>query len=144
MTAKLSPPQVPKARRMPAAVGEPELAQLALKPAHASSTRSFITRLAGRRVIAFPRLGPIELPPTAREVSRFEGPPTLSTLTLSLHGRPCRSLERKMPTRAMLDDLLQDIRYAVRRLRRDASFAAFAILIAGLGIGASVTVFSIS
>lgn len=49
-----------------------------------------------------------------------------------------------MPTRAMLDDLLQDIRYAVRRLRRDASFAAFAILIAGLGIGASVTVFSIS
>jgi putative ABC transport system permease protein len=42
-----------------------------------------------------------------------------------------------------LNDLLQDLRYTVRTLRRDAGFAAFAILIAGLGIGASVTVFSV-
>jgi predicted permease len=40
-------------------------------------------------------------------------------------------------------DLLQDLRYTVRTLRRDAGFATFAILIAGLGIGASVTVFSV-
>ncbi len=40
-------------------------------------------------------------------------------------------------------DLLQDLRYAVRTLRRDAGFATFAILIAGLGIGASATVFSV-
>jgi predicted permease len=40
-------------------------------------------------------------------------------------------------------DLLQDLRYTVRTLRRDAGFAAFAILIAGLGIGASATVFSV-
>jgi predicted permease len=40
-------------------------------------------------------------------------------------------------------ELIQDFRYAVRTLRRDAGFAAFAILIAGLGIGASVTVFSV-
>jgi predicted permease len=39
--------------------------------------------------------------------------------------------------------LLQDLRYALRTLRRDAGFAVFAILIAGLGIGASVTVFSV-
>src|SRR5215207_3574707 len=39
--------------------------------------------------------------------------------------------------------LLQDLRYAVRTLRRDAGFAVFAILIAGLGIGASATVFSV-
>jgi predicted permease len=39
--------------------------------------------------------------------------------------------------------LFQDLRYTVRALRRDAAFAAFAILIAGLGIGASVTVFSV-
>jgi predicted permease len=39
--------------------------------------------------------------------------------------------------------LLQDLRHALRRLRRDAGFAVFAILIAGLGIGASATVFSI-
>ena len=42
-----------------------------------------------------------------------------------------------------LNDLLQDLRYTVRTLRRDAGFATFAILIAGLGIGASVTVFSV-
>ena len=39
--------------------------------------------------------------------------------------------------------LLQDLRYTLRILRRDAGFAAFAIVIAGLGIGASTTVFSV-
>lgn len=43
----------------------------------------------------------------------------------------------------LLAELLQDLRYTLRVLRRDAGFAAFAILIAGLGIGASVTVFSV-
>jgi predicted permease len=42
-----------------------------------------------------------------------------------------------------LDDLLQDLRYTARTLRRDAGFTTFAILIAGLGIGASATVFSV-
>src|SRR5687768_6753430 len=42
-----------------------------------------------------------------------------------------------------LTDLVQDLRYTSRVLRRDVGFAAFAILIAGLGIGASVTVFSV-
>ena len=41
------------------------------------------------------------------------------------------------------DELLQDLRYTIRTLRRDAGFATFAILIAGLGIGASATVFSV-
>src|SRR5262249_5127430 len=39
--------------------------------------------------------------------------------------------------------LPQDLWYTFRTLRRDAGFAAFAILIAGLGIGASSTVFSV-
>jgi predicted permease len=43
----------------------------------------------------------------------------------------------------MFSQLLQDLRYTARTLRRDAGFAVFAILIAGLGIGASVTVFSV-
>jgi predicted permease len=42
-----------------------------------------------------------------------------------------------------LPDVVQDLRYTFRTLRRDAGFATFAILIAGLGIGASVTVFSV-
>jgi putative ABC transport system permease protein len=39
--------------------------------------------------------------------------------------------------------LVQDLRYTLRTLRRDAGFAVFAIAIAGLGIGASSTVFSV-
>ena len=39
--------------------------------------------------------------------------------------------------------LVHDLRYTVRTLRREAGFAIFAITIAGLGIGASATVFSV-
>jgi predicted permease len=42
-----------------------------------------------------------------------------------------------------MDTLLQDLRYTFRSLRRDAGFAIFVILIAGLGIGASSTVFTV-
>ena len=42
-----------------------------------------------------------------------------------------------------IDTLLQDLRYTFRTLRRDAGFTTFVILIAGLGIGASSTVFSV-
>jgi predicted permease len=41
------------------------------------------------------------------------------------------------------DNLVRDLRYTFRTLRRDAGFTTFAILIAGLGIGASATVFSV-
>src|SRR5258708_1222951 len=41
------------------------------------------------------------------------------------------------------NDLVQDLRYSFRGMRRDAGFTAFTILIAGLGIGASSTVFSV-
>jgi predicted permease len=43
----------------------------------------------------------------------------------------------------IIDNLLQDLRYTGRTLRRDAGFTTFVILIAGLGIGASSTVFSV-
>ncbi len=42
-----------------------------------------------------------------------------------------------------MESLLQDLRYTLRTLRRDAGFTTFAILIIGLGIGASSTVFSV-
>ncbi len=42
-----------------------------------------------------------------------------------------------------ISDLSQDLRYAFRGMRRNAGFTTFTILIAGLGIGASSTVFSV-
>ena len=42
-----------------------------------------------------------------------------------------------------MSDLAQDLRHAFRGMRRDAGFTTFVILIAGLGIGASSTVFSV-
>src|SRR5437764_14102176 len=42
-----------------------------------------------------------------------------------------------------MSDLAQDSRYSFRGMRRDAGFTAFTILIVGLGIGASATVFSV-
>jgi predicted permease len=43
----------------------------------------------------------------------------------------------------MFGDFAQDLRYTLRTLRREAGFTAFAILIVGLGIGASATIFSV-
>lgn len=48
------------------------------------------------------------------------------------------------PREFLADGLLQDLRYTFRTFRRDVGFAALAILIAGLGIGASSTVFSVA
>jgi predicted permease len=42
-----------------------------------------------------------------------------------------------------ISDLAQDLRHSFRGMRRDAAFTVFTILIAGLGIGASSTVFSV-
>lgn len=42
-----------------------------------------------------------------------------------------------------LETTLQDTRYALRSLRRDSGFALFSVLIVGLGVGASATVFSV-
>jgi predicted permease len=42
-----------------------------------------------------------------------------------------------------LETVLQDLRYTFRMFRRDTGFTTFAILIVGLGIGASSTVFNV-
>jgi predicted permease len=44
---------------------------------------------------------------------------------------------------SVLDSFLQDLRYTFRTLRRDSGFTTFAVLIVGLGIGASATIFSV-
>src|SRR5690242_11128841 len=45
--------------------------------------------------------------------------------------------------RGWLEGVRQDLRYSVRTLRRDLGFTAFAVATIALGIGASVTVFSL-
>ena len=52
--------------------------------------------------------------------------------------------ERRMRVRDAVSDFTQDAQYAARTLRRDAGFTAFAAAIIGLGIAASVIVFSIA
>lgn len=54
-----------------------------------------------------------------------------------------KELQREARGLPTLESIAQDLRYALRTLRRDAAFATFAIVIIALGIGASSTVFSI-
>ena len=49
-----------------------------------------------------------------------------------------------MTARDLLGEFRQDLRYALRTLRRDRAFTSFAIAIIALGIGASTTVFSVA
>jgi predicted permease len=56
---------------------------------------------------------------------------------------PAKELHRDTRGLPILDSLLQDLRYTFRILRRDAGFATFAILIVGLGIGASSTIYGV-
>ncbi|MGC1089341.1 MAG: ABC transporter permease, partial [Candidatus Acidiferrum sp.] len=53
---------------------------------------------------------------------------------------PTQNENRSLP---LLETTGRDVRYAARTLWRDKGFAAFAILIVGLGIGASCTIFSV-
>lgn len=50
---------------------------------------------------------------------------------------------RQQNRSAFIDNFSRDLRYALRTMRRDYGFALFAILIIGLGVGASCTIFSV-
>ena len=99
------------------------------------STAELDAELAGHLEMAIEDNLRRGMPPARRgrqALLRFGGPP-----------RPQSELHREARGLPALDSVLQDLRYALRSLRRDAGFTAFAILIVGLGIGASSTVFSV-
>ena len=54
-----------------------------------------------------------------------------------------RSLDSNHYELSVRTSLLQDLRYSFRTLGKDAGFTIFAVLIIGLGIGASTTLFSV-
>jgi predicted permease len=54
-----------------------------------------------------------------------------------------RELHRESRGLPLLETVIQDLRYAGRTLKRDAGLTAFAVLMVGVGVGASCTVFSV-
>lgn len=54
-----------------------------------------------------------------------------------------KELHRQVRGLPFLETFTQDLRYTFRTLRKDSAFAIFAILIVGLGIGVSCTIFSV-
>src|SRR5262245_61528745 len=88
--------------------------------------------------------------PAARRARKTPIPILLAFRIVCDFGAPVGSCARpdanvcpRRTVQARMSTLIRDLRYTLRTLWRDFGFAAFAILIAGLGIGASSTVFSV-
>lgn len=90
---------------------------------------------------------------TAELVARGESPARAAELARQRFGefertrsalvRLTRHRETKMARREWVRDFLQDVAYAIRTLRRTPGFAAVAVAILAVGIGATSAVFSV-
>ncbi len=76
------------------------------------------------------------------EALRRLGAPLDDAAAILQHSAAAR--ERRMRFRDTMQTLVNDARYAMRTLRHDAGFTVVATAIIGIGIGATVTVFSVA